>query len=65
MFKINEVASKTTPAKKNITISDVSIEDGVFTDEEGNIAERLAAELDGINSFTVKISIEVPDDEIE
>lgn len=47
------------PAKKTITVTDVSISDGAMFDEVGNIADRVLEELpDDEAFFTVKIVIE-------
>lgn len=63
-FKVSTSKERVTPAKKNISISNVSIVDGFFCDEEGNIAERLISELpEGINVIDLKISLELASDE--
>ena len=36
MFKVKEVDSKITPAKKNITISGVKIDGSTLVDEDGS-----------------------------
>lgn len=65
MVTVKDIDSKITPPKKQITITDVSVKDGNFIDEEGNIAERLADALpDGEDTtFTIKISINMPVEE--
>lgn len=65
MLKINKVAAKTNPAKKNIIISGVQIRNGEFVDEEGSIVDRLLKALpDGDDSmFDIKITIVLPDEE--
>ena len=65
MIAVKDIDSKITPPKKQITITDVSVKDGNFIDEEGNIAKRLADALpDGEDTtFTIKISINMPVEE--
>lgn len=49
---------------RTITAEKVRIENGVFADEEGNIAERVAGLLVNPNDcFKVTIKIELPDEE--
>ena len=49
---------------RTITADEVRIENGVFVDEEGNIAERVAYFfLYFIDTFKVTIKIELPDEE--
>ena len=60
MFKVKEVDSKVTPAKKNIIISGVKIDGSTLVDEDGSIVDKLADEI-GNDEFTIKISIELPD----
>lgn len=58
-FKVSVSKERVTPAKKNIVISNVSISDDMFIDEEGNIAERLLEELpEGTDQFDMKITVE-------
>lgn len=64
MFKVKEVDSKITPAKKNITISGVKIDGSTLVDEDGSIVDKLADEI-GNDEFTIKISIELPDEDAE
>lgn len=61
MFKVKEVESKTTPAKKNITISGVKIENNTLVDEDGSIMSKLADEM-GNEEFTIKISLALPEE---
>ena len=52
-------------ASRTITADKVHIENGVFVDEEGNIAERVAGLLvNPIDSFKVTIKIELPDEDV-
>ncbi|MSS07026.1 hypothetical protein FYJ38_00025 [Clostridium sp. WB02_MRS01] len=67
MIKVKDVDSKWSPRKKNITIENIRVDGDKFVDEEGSIADRL---LDALPSgkdtqFTIKISIELPDEEDE
>lgn len=53
-------------AKRTITATSVSIKDGIFVDENGNIAELIKENLpDGVSEFDIKISVELPDDSEE
>ena len=49
---------------RTITADDVTIRDGLFVDENGNIAERVAELLvNPSDTFKVTIKIELPDDD--
>ena len=51
-------------ASRTITADEVHIENGVFVDEEGNIAERVAGLLvNPTDTFKVTIKVELPDEE--
>ena len=51
---------------RTITADKVHIENGVFIDEEGNIAERIAELLvNPSDIFKVTIKIDLPDEDIE
>ena len=51
---------------RTITADEVRIENGVFVDEEGNIAERVAGLLvNPSDCFKVTIKIELPDEDTE
>lgn len=64
MFKISNTEKKVSVPKRNITISGVSIINGVLTDENGNIVDNLKNALPDPNGiFTIKISIELDEDE--
>lgn len=53
-------------ASRTITAEGVHIEDSVFVDEEGNIAERVAKLLvNPSDTFKVTIKIELPDEDAE
>ena len=50
---------------RTITAEGVHIENGVFVDEEGNIADRVSKLLLNSNDvFKVTIKIELPDEEV-
>lgn len=58
--------ASTSVAKRTITATSVSIKDGIFVDESGNIAESVKENLpDGIDTFDIKITIELPYDSEE
>ena len=64
MIKVKDVESKQTEAKRNITISGVSVINNELVDEDGNIANAILEKLpDGVNEFDIKISIILPSDE--
>ena len=63
MIKFKDSASRVTPGSRNITIDGVRIEDGKLVDEAGDIVSALAETLpDGVDEFTMKIKIELPDE---
>ena len=64
MIKVKNTEKKTTVPKRNITISNVYIVDGKFVDEDGDIINRLIDDLPNPDEeFTIKISIELDDEE--
>lgn len=49
---------------RTITADEVRIENGIFVDEEGNIAERVAELLVNPNdTFKLAIKVELPDED--
>lgn len=62
MFQVKDVESKITPAKKNIKISGVRVSNNSLLDEEGDIIEKLYNVV-GDDEFTIKITLEIEDDE--
>lgn len=51
---------------RTITADEVRIENGVFVDEEGNIAERVAKLLvNPSDTFKLAIKVELPDEDAE
>ena len=64
--KNKDKGATVSAASRTITADEVRIENGVFIDEEGNIAERVAELLlNPTDSFKVTIKIELPDEEAE
>jgi len=63
MIKFKDSVSRVTPGSRNITIDGVRIEGGKLVDEAGDIVSALAETLpDGVDEFTIKIKIELPDE---
>ena len=63
--KNKDKGATVSAASRTITADKVHIENGVFVDEEGNIAERVAKLLlNPTDSFKVTIKIELPDEDI-
>ena len=61
----DKVATVSAPSR-TITADEVLIENVVFVDEEGNIAERVAGLLvNPSDCFKVTIKIELPDEDAE
>ena len=64
MIKYKDSKKTINFAKRTITISNVTIKDGLFVDEDGNIANRLSelliSPVDGIN---MSIKFELPEKE--
>ena len=57
-------ATTVSAASRTITADEVRIENCVFVDEEGNIAERVAGLLvNPTDAFKVTIKVELPDEE--
>lgn len=64
MVKFKDSAPRTTTGSRNITVEGVRIEGGKLVDESGDIVSALADSLpDGVEEFTMKIKIELPDEE--
>ena len=64
--KNKDKGATVSAASRTITADKVHIENGVFVDEEGNIAERVAKLLvNPSDTFKVTIKIECPDEESE
>lgn len=59
-------ATTVSAASRTITADKVRIENGVFVDEEGNIAERVAGLLvNPTDVFKVTIKIDLPEEDAE
>lgn len=66
MVTFKDTQKKTTTPKRNIKVEGVSIKNGQFVDEDGNIADGVFKLLPaGVNEFTIKISIELSDGDDE
>lgn len=64
--KNKDKGATVSAASRTITADKVHIENGVFVDEEGNIAERVAGLLvNPSDCFKVTIKIELPDEDTE
>lgn len=62
--KNKDKGATVSAASRTITADEVTIRDGLFVDENGNIAERVAELLvNPSDSFKVTIKIELPDEE--
>ena len=63
MVKFKNYAPRTTPGSRNIVVDGVHIEGGKLVDEMGDIVTALAETLpEGVDEFTIKIKIELPDE---
>lgn len=66
MIKKKDKDPTISAATRTIVAEDVRIENGLFVDESGNIAERIAELLlNPDDSFKVTIKFELPEDESE
>ena len=66
MVRIKETESKVTAAKKNITIKDAIVKELRFVDETGDVTEQvLSAIPKDFETINVKISLELPDEDVE
>lgn len=65
MIKISNTESKTTPAKKNIQLKNISVKDLrlVDTDTGEDISQEVIDEISGgIDTVNFKITIELPEE---
>lgn len=65
MIKISNTESKTTPAKKNIQLKNISVKDLrlIDTDTGEYISQEVINEIpDEIDTINFKITIELPDE---
>ena len=64
--KNKDKGATVSAASRTITADEVRIENGVFVDEEGNIAERVAELLlNPSDTFKLAIKVELPDKDAE
>lgn len=64
MIKITETESKKTPAKKNIQLKNISVEELklIDTDTGEDLSSQVIAALpDGVDTIDFKITVEIPD----
>lgn len=65
MFKVNTTESKTTPAKKNIVLKNISVQDLklIDTDTGEDITNDVLAEVpEGVTVCNFKLSFELDDE---
>lgn len=61
MVKFKDSVARVTPGSRNITVDGVRIENNRLVDESGDIIAALASSLpDGVDEFTIKIKVELP-----
>lgn len=66
MVKKKDKAGVMPASTRTITATEVSIVDGKFVDEEGNIAEKIASYIpENIKSFKLTIKFDIEDDEVD
>lgn len=63
MIKIRKTDKKVTNSKLNISAQNVQIINGQFQDEDGSIIPTIQEALPSGAVFTVKITVELDDDE--
>lgn len=64
MVTVKSIKSKTTPAKKTITIKDVIVSKMKFVDETGDVTQQILKELpEGTERISFKITVEIPEEE--
>lgn len=64
MVKYKDTASKVTPGSRSITIEGVHIEGTHLMDEDGDITAALASALpEGVEEFTIKIKLGLPEED--
>lgn len=64
MVQIKETESKTTAARKNITIKDALVSELRFVDETGDVTEQVLSAIPSeYKTINIKISLELPDEE--
>lgn len=66
LIKVSKKSATSQPAKVVIAVSDVKIENGMFVDEEGNIAQSVMDALpEDVEMFEIKITIPRKDEDEE
>lgn len=64
MFKTKDIEPKMSEAKRTITVENVYVNGDMLCDEEGSIAQGILQNLpDGIDAFTIKITVKLPEDD--
>ena len=64
MFKTKDTEPKMSEAKRTITVENVYVNGDMLCDEEGSIAQGILQNLpDGIDAFTIKITVKFPEDD--
>lgn len=64
MFKTKDTESKMSEAKRTITVDNVYVDEDRLCDEEGSIAQGILQNLpEGIDMFTIKITVKLPEDD--
>lgn len=66
MIKVKDTEAKMSVPKRTITVTGVSIEDGVLVDESGEIVYLIEERLpEGVEVFDIKITVELPEEDEE
>lgn len=66
MVKKKDKQGVAPASTRTITATDITIENGIFVDEDGNIADKIAAYIpNNIESFKITIKFEISDDEVD
>ncbi len=66
MVQVKDTEKKTADAKRNIKVEGVFVDGDILADEEGSIAHRISDALpDGVDQFTIKITVTMPDEDEE
>lgn len=66
MIKVKDTEAKMSVPKRTITVTGVSIEDGILVDESGEIVYLIEERLpEGVEVFDIKITVELPEEDEE
>lgn len=66
MVKKKDKQGVAPSSTRTITATEVTIRDNMFVDEEGNIAEKIAAFIpETIETFKITIKFDIADDEVD